>query len=209
MTKAKIKFNNQSGFVAAEFLFAFVLVISCGIIVFALTYSLMAVEVAQYITWSSARAYSSGNTTKGASSQAASTKFKNLAAAFPLLTNSDNSWFSLTELGVGSNIGSSLTNVDINNRLGGETRQPWSGFAATLELKLFQSLQIPFLGKITKDESLFAFPVRSFLLRNPSQEECIQFTKDKFQFIKNQLKDYNNSGLGSATSYVPNEDNGC
>ena len=199
--------KNQSGFVAAEFLFSFVLVISCGLVIFALTFSLMTVEVAQYITWSAARSYSAGNMSKQASEAAAVDKFKNLSKSFPLLTNSDSNWFSLTQLGVGGSAGSGLANLDRENRLGSETRHPWFGFSTSLELKLFKSLRIPFLGKVVDDDQAFTFPLRAFILRNPSHEECQQFIKDKFNVIKG-LSDFKNVG-GSSSSYVPNEDNGC
>ena len=126
------KRSNQAGFIAAEFLFSFILVISCGLVVFALTFSLMTIEVAQYITWSSARAYSAGNLSKGDSEQAGRTKFKNLKAAFPLLSGTAGEWFELSASSVGKNVGAGMGNLDPSNRMGDETRHPWSGFSSTI-----------------------------------------------------------------------------
>ena len=126
------KKSNQAGFIAAEFLFSFILVISCGLVVFALTFSLMTIEVAQYITWSSARAYSAGNLSKGDSEQAGRTKFKNLKAAFPLLSGTAGEWFELSASSVGKNVGAGMGNLDPSNRMGDETRHPWSGFSSTI-----------------------------------------------------------------------------
>ncbi|MBC7754133.1 MAG: hypothetical protein H7Z71_07855 [Moraxellaceae bacterium] len=202
------KKSNQAGFIAAEFLFSFILVISCGMVVFALTFSLMTIEVAQYITWSSARAYSAGNISKGDSEQAGRTKFNNLKAAFPLLSGSAGEWFELSSPTVGKNAGtaSGMTIPDPSNRMGEETRHPWAGFSSTLELKLFKSLKLPFLGPITNDESLFKFPLHAFILRNPSQGECIQFFEDRMSAIRN-LDDF--KSLPSGGTYIPHEDNGC
>ncbi len=47
----------------AEFLFAFTMVIGSGILIFALTFALTTVEIAQYIVWSTARAHAVGNKT--------------------------------------------------------------------------------------------------------------------------------------------------
>jgi hypothetical protein len=203
----KQKKNSQAGFVAAEFLFSFVLVISCGIIVFALTFSLMTVEVAQYITWSAARSYSAGNKSKDDNRASGQRKFANLMKQFPLLTGESGEWFKLTVAGAGVNSGSQsgMTIPDPTNRLDGQTRHPWGGFSTNLELKLFKSLNIPFLGPITNDESLFKFPLHAFILRHPSQTECIEFYEKRFD----KIKDLINVNGSSPSSYSANEDNGC
>ncbi len=205
--KNKKKKNSEAGFVAAEFLFSFILVISCGIIVFALTFSLMTVEVAQYITWSAARSYSAGNKSQGDSADAGRKKFANLIKQFPLLAGATGEWFTLTAVSVGKNSGTQagMNIPDPTNRMGDETRHPWAGFSSSLELKLFKSIKIPFLGPITSDESLFKFPLHAFILRHPSQTECIQFYEQRFDKIKD-LIDVSGSSAGS---YVANEDNGC
>lgn len=197
---------NNKGFVAAEFIFTFVLVISCGLIVFALTFSLMTIEVSQYITWSAARAYSSGNLTKIANQDAGRTKFANLSSVFPLLTK--GSWFSLSMEPYGV---PQLQNIDPKNSMvtgAGEPRHPWLGVNSKIELKLFKSLQVPFLGPITKDETLFDFQLHAFIFRNPSQRECLDFIETKFNSIKS-LPDF--SSLPSSNRYkdFAHEDNGC
>lgn len=207
--KNKKKKNSQAGFIAAEFLFSFILVISCGIIVFALTFSLMTVEVAQYITWSAARAYSAGNKSKSDSENAAQYKFNNLRKAFPLLSGETGEWFSINQKNVkppGADAGYGMKNLDIGNRMGDETRHPWSGFSSNLELKLFKSLKIPFLGPVTNESSLFDFTLRAFILRNPSQGECMRFFNDRMDAIRN-LPDF--KSLPTGGTYVPHEDNGC
>lgn len=203
--QTKKKKKSEAGFVAAEFLFTFVLVISCGIVVFALTFSLMTIEVAQYITWSAARSYSAGNVTKEASEAAARAKFQNLSAAFPLLTR--DSWFGLAMTRVGPGTAGLLQNLDPTNRMGDEPRHPWAGVSARIELKLFKSLQIPFLGPITENESIFTFPLHAFIYRNPSQRECLDFMNNRFDVIRS-LPDFSQLQLDSSR-YFAHEDNGC
>jgi hypothetical protein len=163
----------------------------------------MTIEVSQYITWSAARAYSSGNITKLANQDAGRTKFANLTNAFPLLTR--GSWFELSMLAYGV---PQLQNIDAGNKMGSETRHPWSGVNSKIELKLFKSLQVPFIGPITNDESLFNFQLHAFIFRNPSQDECKEFIKNKFNFIKS-LPDFSSLPSSNRYSDFAHEDNGC
>lgn len=204
----------EEGFIVADFLFSFILILGCGMVVFALTFSLMTIEVGQYITWSAARSYSGAAINKDESVTAAQEKFQKLSAQFPLLTGSStSSWFELKIGNVGADARpQSLQDADQKNSLGGESRHPWSGVSATLDLKLFKGLKIPFLGRIARDGDTFKMDLSAFLLRNPSQQECLDFTKNKFRDGILQMND-GQMGQGylgqGANMYVPVEDNGC
>ncbi len=208
---------NNSGFLAADFLFSFIMIIGCGIVIFALTFSLATVEVAQYITWSAARSYSAANINAAASKSAADSKFTKLSMKFPLLTGADGSspWFILTKKLVGDAAHDGMAGpVDVNNKSAGanpENRHPWTGVYAELEWKLFEGIKIPFLGKIASPGSeVFKIPIRAFLLRNPSQDECLKFFEKANRYdqgIKNLESGW--TGIPAASIYVPIEDNGC
>ena len=184
MTKQR-RFNplsNSSGFIIADFLFAFVLVISISIFIFGLTFSLATVEIAQYIVWTTARNYASGAERETASQVNARTKFGYITAAFPSLTGngSTDPWFELsdTNLAIGDlsttsdPLFSGLINSDDKvNRY----RQPWTGASAKIYLKLFAGFKIPFLGNVAAAKEDFEFPIRAFIIRNPSQDECRNF----------------------------------
>lgn len=182
--KNRLKYNpihSSSGFIIADFLFAFVLVLSIGIFIFGITFSLATIEVAQYIVWSTARNYSTANVTEAVANTNAHTKFQNLTAQFPSLTGNGEAdpWFELleTNLVVGdlsvldNQLKSEISADDKKNR----DRQPWTGASAKIYLKLFAGFKIPFLGKVAKDKADFEFPVRALIIRNPSQEECRNF----------------------------------
>lgn len=180
MKKIK-KSKNNSGFIVADFLFAFVMTLSVGIFIFSITFSLATIEISQYIIWSTARNYASANISKDLAHDQAERKFENLAAKFPLLTNSDGSskWFELSRANL--QIGElDIIDKDFDSKISSsdqvnENRQPWTGASTTINLKLFSSLQLPFLGKVTENKADFSFPVRAFIIRNVSQEECTQF----------------------------------
>lgn len=215
----------------AEFLFAFTMVIGSGILIFALTFALTTVEIAQYIVWSAARAHAAGNKTVMDSDAAAKTKYTNLTAAFPLLTGegSDSPWFRMPKVNeandfavgdISEMIKKKDSAIDKDNAAepGGEARHPWIGVESSIDLILFKGLQVPFLGKITESPQEFKFPVRAVLFRHPSYQECGEFFKQKFsQGVKvlpaenDSLQSTHWDALSSNpdNAYAPMEDNGC
>lgn len=228
------KFNqlpkNNSGFMTAEFLFAFTMVIGSGILIFALTFALTTVEIAQYIVWSAARAHAVGNKTVLDSVKSGETKYTNLTAAFPLLTGngSDSPWFNMptvqdrSEFFVGDisdmiKRKDSAIDKDNASEPGGEARHPWIGVESSINLKLLSGITIPFLGKITETPEEFKFPIRGVLFRHPSYDECQNFFKAKFaQGISKMPNEpaWTNSPLNTgdtrtANKFSPMEDNGC
>lgn len=222
----KPNIRNNSGFITAEFLFAFVMVIGIGMFIFAFTFSLATVEISQYIIWSTARAYASANISKADAFDDATAKFNNLTKEFPLLTgvNSNSPWFTLTDLKIGDDLsdGTDPTlNLPASDRTN-ENRQPWTGASAQLQMTLFANMHVPFLGKVSTDPSQFKFPVRAFLIRQPSQEECRKFFYDdsigRFsQGIKELEKAKASGALAPDSTFTPGitltngygEDNGC
>ena len=225
MNKKKFSISNQSGFIVADFLFAFVMVISCGILIFALTFSLATIEISQYIVWSTARNFSAANTNEQAARAQAQKKFDALADKFPLISGrgaSSTPWFSLSAVVIGdlAKIDSDLANIlkadKLNKDSAQQIRIPWIGAKSDLELKLLSGIRIPFLGKVTGNKDGFTFPIRAFILRHPSQDECYSFfSKEKRYDLgiqKLQSTDAENSNFAKEAkrdSYVAIEDNGC
>lgn len=215
----------------AEFLFAFTMVIGSGILIFALTFALTTVEIAQYIVWSAARAHAVGNIDAAEAVKSGENKYRNLTAAFPLLTGngSDSPWFKMPKVedkgdlvigDVSDSIRKKDTAIDSANAAepGGEVRHPWIGVESSIELKLLSGLQVPFLGKVTETPDEFKFPIRGILFRHPSTIECTNFFKNKFtQGVKiipdensgMQLTPWKSLSGGADTAYAPMEDNGC
>lgn len=224
--RRKIHLNNNSGFIIADFLFAFVMTIGVGIFIFALTFSLATIEVAQYIVWSTARHYSAANVNQATAAASAKDKLKKLAEEFPLLTNSsgDSAWF---ELDIdGAVISDRLDQADPSLGISGldaenDQRQPWTGVSSKLTLKLFRGLQIPMLGKVGYDREAFELPVRAFLIRNVSQNECIKFFAgdnggprllngiQTLERGKLANKTWGLMGESGTNRIVDGEDNGC
>ena len=219
--------NNQSGFIIADFLFAFVLVISCGILIFGFTFSLAVVEISQYIVWSTARNYSVANISADDAKKQATQKFNNLSSQFPLLTGKTSSpWFILGQLQIGDlsdvrndpDLSAKLDTEKENRDGNSEARQPWIGAKADLEFKLLQDFRIPFLGKVADPNVKFSFPIRAFILRHPSFDECQKFFEVRNRFTKG-IQEITGEDFAAIyqtidpdagkSKYIPMEDNGC
>ena len=181
--KTRLKRNsirNESGFIVADFLFAFVMTLGVGIFIFAITFSLATIEVGQYIVWSTARNYSAAGDRSADAAASAREKFTSLAEKFPLLTNigDDSSWFELSadDLKIGDDLTTSDTELGITGQdATNDYRQPWTGVSTKIKLKLFSGLTVPFLGKVVADGSMLEFPIRAFLIRNVGETECEAF----------------------------------
>lgn len=214
--KSKFRKNN-SGMIIADFLFAFVMVIGVGMFMFALTFSLATIEVTQYIVWSTARHYSAAQKNEIAARESAEKKFEALLTKFPLLVNSG--WFEISrdDLKIGElDVIDPSFNINSDDKIN-NFRQPWTGASTTINLKLFSGLQIPFLGKVSTDPEAFKFPVRAFIIRNVSVDECKKFFKSE-QRYEEGMKKLEDSKLakeafgpiqGTCDSGFCGEDNGC
>ncbi len=219
MRNLKKSKKNNSGFIIADFLFALTMTISVGIFIFTITFSLATIEISQYIIWSTARNFASANVSEVLGHDQAERKFENLAEQFPLLTNSDGSsgWFELSranlQIGELDKIDTRF-NISAGDKLN-DNRQPWTGASTTINLKLFSNLQLPFLGKVTDDKSGFQFPVRAFIIRNVSQDECKKFfeSAQRYQMGIRQLENGNLApaafGPDPTSTLLMGEDNGC
>lgn len=213
--------KSSSGFIVADFLFAFVMVLGIGVFIFGLTFALATVEVSQYIIWSTARNFAAGNKNEEVARDQAKMKFQNLTSKFPLLTGNNASgdpWFEFTEADL--MIGDlAVIDPDFASRLSADDktnsfRQPWHGASSKINLKLFAGFQIPFLGKVAKNEDDFKFPVRAFIIRQPSLEECRTFfQRDRYEQGVQKLE--NDTLAKEPPSVMPPlpdhhvEDNGC
>lgn len=185
MKKTKyLPHNNNSGFMIVDFLFSFTMVLGIGIFIFALCFALATVEISQYIVWSTARNYAAGHVNSAEAMAQATKKFQALTEKFPALTGAggfDSPWFELkdSDLILSDSLDVSDTESDIQSMSSDDkansNRQPWTGARALLNLKLFASINVPFLGKIADSPDAFKFPVRAFLIRSPSADECRTF----------------------------------
>ena len=127
-----------------------------------------------------------------------------------MLSGSSGEWFELKATYVGAGQSGLLTNLDTNNRMGDETRHPWSGFSSALDLKLFKSLKLPFLGPVTTDQSLFEESRLNNLQTNKTGRQIVpkqNLTAQKqVATVKNNFDEYKKTQFNTKTkSNQPNE----
>lgn len=171
-------FSNQSGFITVDFLFAFVLILGFSAVLFALTFTLTVVEVAQYSTFAAARIYLAGHKSETIQRQVAANKFNELTTKnrvfAPLFKNG---WYKVQEepwIGDISNYMSDYATSEFN---------AFWGAATTFNAPILQ-FQIPLFGSTDPNDKGFKTTIGSYLGREPSAQECTAFAKNRWIGIR-------------------------
>ena len=200
----KIFLSNQSGFITVDFLFAFVLILGFSALLFALTFTLTVVEIAQYSTYASARVYMAGHKTEAQQKQLANDKYLELIGKnrvfSPLFKNG---WFKVqTDPMVGN----------IVNYMQDYGRNPVNSFwgVATVFNAEILKMNIPLWGSTDPDDRGFRATIGSYLGREPTSAECSAHARMRWEGILN-LKPSRGSSYdnGRSTGYTPFIDDGC
>ena len=179
----------KKGTLSVDFLFTFS--VSILLVIFflmvSLTFSLM--ETAQYIAFKTSRTYFIGNADVDVHEQTALAEFNRLNNQFFKPGTVMKNWF---ELAVGRGV---ADRRDRNSNL-----NLFVGTHLQFTSKVL-GIQIPFLRD---DQGPVQFEIASYLGREPSKEECLQFKRKKFQVL---------SSIYNSLSNVPpqffRQGNGC
>ena len=166
-------FNNKKGSLSVDFMFSFVAVflLLLFLIMTSLTFSL--VEVSQYISYATARAYFVDHRDKSDQSTAAREKYGELRESFFKPGQGGLSeWFQISEE---VTIGEPPEEITSD-------KEKSHFFGASFEFtSKVLTIDIPFLGGSTEDSDKgFKFPIASYLGREPSREECLRFNREKW-----------------------------
>ncbi|MFN8791155.1 MAG: hypothetical protein ACK5Y2_06840 [Bdellovibrionales bacterium] len=218
----KLLFRNQSGLVTADFLFSFLLISLLTSFLFALCFTFTVVELAQYVSFSAARAAVPAQKDSATQKQKATERVAKLLANPELAPLFRNGWFelSLKDIRLGetpSDYYEMYESRDRKNVI--ETGQgssfyiPAAGVRLTLRAKILE-LNLGPLGKIESESGNgFNLTIGSMLFREPSQEECQQLIRERYQKIVNPPNGgtfpYSSIAGQTLNAYVPMEDNGC
>ena len=169
--------KRKKGSLAVDFMFgvsflsiAFIFMILVGL-------SLVYAEVAQYVTYSSARNYFASHNNHLAAAERTILKYQELRETFFEKTN----WFSI---GIGGNPRSSDIFVDGDKRrasLGSTDERVVKGVYTEYTSKVF-GMKVPFLKK--KNSPMF-FPTMSILGKEIDQAYCWKFFESNKEFFKN------------------------
>lgn len=196
--------SNQSGFVVVDFLFAMFVSFGLIVILMSMMFTLSIVEVGQYIAFSASRAQSAGHVSMNEQKLMAYNKYKELTSNKNLKTFFSNGWFEISkpeQIEIKSGNGDSF-----DREFGDEAEfAPFIGVRFDLKAHVL-NIKFPMLG--SQDDDNFSLKLSSFLIREPSSEECQKFMEDRYQGIMD-LDSRFNTVKDSSNKYVPMEDNGC
>lgn len=203
--------TNSQGLISVDFIFSLVLCVGLCIVLFSLTFTLSMAEVAQYIAFSTSRAYASGHIDEDKQKELAQNKFANLMAngvLKPLFSQTPgSSWFQLSNLEI-KGAGTSGQNFNGDYPYS-EDRLPQVGVRLTFTPNIL-NLKVAFLGSTSLDGEPFGAKITSFLIREPTSKECFDLQiKKRYDAILNLDSRYGNLANKGKNQYVPLEDNGC
>ncbi len=182
--------HNSYGFITVDFLFATILTFGLTGIIFALSTALTIIEVSQYVTYSSARAYSAAHIDLPHQEEAARKKFEALRETPGIGNLITNRHFNLSDPKPGPGPSYHTTHNDMH------------GVSATLTLAGL-NFQIPIFGTTRQTQEPFQTTVHSYLGRHPSQAECQKVNEQRWDFISSWYS------LPLASPPLVIMDNGC
>jgi hypothetical protein len=191
---------NNRGALTLDFIFAIVLVTGLSGILLALSLTLAVVESAQYVAFASSRAYFATHLNEQKQAEQAKAKFEQLKAnkAFRLVFNAE--WFGVKY----------VDGHDFRSEYDNE--EAVSTFVGTRLLFNAEMLKfdIPFFGSTAEDGQGFKANINSYLGREPTWQECMDYVEQRFKQIQ-ALDPSRWANIPSVddNSYIVHADNGC
>lgn len=196
--------RNERGILTVDFMFAMVLILGLSGLLFVLCFSLSVASVTQYVTFAAARNYTTAHITQQLQVDKANQKYEELVnhkALKPLYTNG---WYTVdARPGIGDH-----TQLVPGFQEATDGVNKFWGVSTDFTAKVL-SFTIPFFGSTAPDDdgSGEGFKTRlgSYLGREPTTEECLNFTAARWNAIKNLNAGYGTQG----GAYFPQTDDGC
>lgn len=197
--KAKKK-NTQSGLITLDFIFAFTLAFGFCSVLFAICVMLSMVEVTQYITYSTSRAYNGAHETPELQAELAKAKYSELLAIPVFRRIFGMRWVNLPKE---PELGDFSSEYPVEN----PDRDFFVGARVAIDANILH-LSVPFLGSTTKDSNVGKAKLNSYLLREVSTSECRElFNKDRYEKLKSLDSAYAQAQSSKPAALIT--DNGC
>ncbi len=206
--KKNKKFSEQSGIATVDFIFSMVMMVGMGILLFSLSYTLVAIEVSQYVAFATARSHSAAHLTIAENRSMAERKFKTLTAGADetLASFFNNGWFELklnpTDLRSG---GATGTDFGKEYSMTDGDKMVMHGVRLQLSAKIMNK-KLPLIGSTSEDDEAYQANITSFLIREASQQECRQWFVDRKNALRNIFDRVQGQDMNG---YFEVEDNGC
>ena len=183
-----------------DFVFSLVFAIGFSTVFFSVAVTLSLVEVAQYVTFATARSYAAAHETKDLQTKLAQAKFADIMDVSSFKTFLGSNWIKIGEPQLGDFSDDYDAASETDNRI-------YVGARIAIDAKLLH-LQVPFLGPTIEDSGIGKATLNSYLMREVSTTECReQFTSQRFQQLKNIDSVYQATPNSQAEKLIT--DNGC
>lgn len=202
--------RNERGIITVDFMFSMVLVLGMSALLFVLTFTLSVASITQYITFASARNYFAGHIDKTSQEERAVAKYKELisnAAFKPLYANG---WYKID---AEPNVGDHTKIITEFEQAADGVNKFWG--VGTSFTAVVLDFKIPFYGSTQPDSdgsgSGFKTYIGSYIGREPTTEECLQFTAARWDAIR-RLPSSGGSSYSTApanSGYYSMTDDGC
>jgi hypothetical protein len=192
--------KNQKGILTLDFIFASIMMFTFSAILFRFAITFVVVEITQYATFASARTYFAAHKNQDEQERIGKLKFDALLRDRNSVLGNffRNDWFEVGNVEIADFSGEF-------SQTAGEDSDTFVGARTSLVAKVL-SMNIPLLGSTTDDD--LGTQVSSYLMREPTEQECQDFTVERFKQIKN-LKDGFSASFVIDEAYAPTMDDGC
>lgn len=206
----------QRGTLSVDFIFGMVITFVIMLTLFRVSYSLVIVEIAQYIAYATSRAHLASDIDVEAQREAGLEKFKSLRNN-PLWAHLFNSDFEMNKdtddsiMKSGEAQGGDFGEYLYNKSADGSSLSGIPFIGTVINLKIgWLNMKLPFLGRTSDGDQEFSTKLTAFLIREPTAKECQQFVEKRYeQILQLNSKFQSSPAAGAKQDYIPLEDNGC
>jgi hypothetical protein len=202
--------TNQKGLITVDFLFALVLILGFASLMFVLSFSLSMASITQYITFAASRNYFAAHLDQDLQQARAKAKYQELIGNPVFKPLYANGWYLID---AEPRIGDHLQFKPEYEEAAGGTNKFW-GVGTSFTAKVLD-FRIPFFGSTNPDGDGsgegFKTYIGSYLGREPTSAECIDFTAARWDAIRG-LSVSGGAAYSTGTSasgYFPMTDDGC
>ena len=195
-------FSSSKGSLTIQFMLGFVLVM-CFILIFLnITLTLVASEITQYITYAASRSLFLGHGDEQAQERSAREKYLELTnkSHIKKFLGGGRVFEIASDLGpdnLGINTSFSVSSINVKPNL---FYGVWTDFTPKM-----LDVETPW-GSVDEEDAFFKTVIGSYLGREPSHTECLEFFEKRWEFIRS----IHGSGPNHLSpGLIPTADNGC
>lgn len=202
--------RNQRGLITVDFLFSMILILGFTGLLFVVSFSLSVASVTQYITYAAARNYVTGHLDREQQEKRAQEKYKELISNPVFKPLYANGWYQVSAT---ANVGDHTKIIPEYQQPGRDVNKFWG--VGTVFVAKVLDFKIPFFGSTNPDGdgsgSEFKTYIGSYIGRESTSAECIEFTAARWKAIRNlQVSGGASYSTGTgAEGYYPMTDDGC